>query len=98
MDPKAQMLIWELSSSFDNCKVEYQYANELHKFRLEWDPTHWLYFARSFVDDHTEKEIKESLLRWQILEAFRGSQKSRWLFLGESGVREVDDTFGRGHP
>ena len=59
MDPKAQMLIWELSSSFDNCKVEYQYANELHKFRLEWDPTHWLYFARSFVDDHTERKSRK---------------------------------------
>ena len=97
MDPKAQMLIRELSNSFDSCKVEYQYANELHKFRLEWGPTHWLYVARNFVDDQNERELIESVARWKILEAFRNSQKSRWLFLGESGVREVDDTFGRGH-
>ncbi len=96
MDPKAQALLQELAKAFGDCHVEYQFANELHKFRLEWGPTHWLYVARTFVDDHTERELLDSLARWRIPDAFRTSSKSRWLFLGESGVREVDDTFGGG--
>ena len=96
MDPKAQAIMNGLAQAF-GCHVEYQFANELHKFRVEWGPTHWLYVARAFVDDHTEQELLDSLARWRIGDAFRGSAQSRWLFLGESGVRGVDDTFGRGH-
>jgi len=96
MDPKAKALMQALSAAFGNCAVGYQFANELHKFRLEWGPTHVLYVARSFVDDHTEQEIDESLERWRIADAFRNSQRSRWLYLGEKGVLEVNDNFGRG--
>jgi hypothetical protein len=97
MDPKAQALLQELARSFGNCHVEYQFANELHKFRLEWGPTHWLYVSRTFVDDHTEQELLGSLAHWRIPDTFRASQQSRWLFLGEGGVREVNDAFGRGN-
>lgn len=96
MDPKAEALVRALSAAFGNCTVGHQFANELHKFRLEWGPTHWLYVARAFVDDHTEQELVESLERWRIADAFRTSQRSRWLFLGERGVLEVDNNFGRG--
>ena len=95
MDPKAEALMRALSTAFSNCPVDYRFAKELHRFRLEWGPTHWLYIARSFVDDHTEQEIHESVERWRIADAFRNSQRSRWLFLGERGVLEVDGNFGR---
>jgi len=97
MDPKAQILRQDLVVGFDNCHVEYQFANELHKFRIEWGPAHWLYIARIFVDDHTTQELRDALARWKIIPALRGSSESRWLFLGTAGVRDVDDTFGRGY-
>ena len=96
MDPKAEALKQAFSQAFGNCNVEYQFANELHKYRLDWGPAHWLYVARTFVDDHTEQELLNSLTRSQIFSAFRNAQDSRWLFFGEGGVREVDDAFGRG--
>lgn len=96
MDPKAEALMQALSQAFGNCHIDYQFANELHKFRLESGPTHWLYVARTFVDDHTEQELLDGLTRWRIPGAFANSQQSRWLFLGVGGVREVDDAFGRG--
>lgn len=96
MDPKVQAILQTLSAAFADSQVEYQFANELHKFRLEWGPVHWLYVARTFVDDHTEQENLGSLAQWQIVQAFRNSPQSRWLFLGEAGAREVDDDFGRG--
>ena len=96
MEPKAQALFNELTKVFPEGHVEYRFESELHKFRLEReDPSHWLYVAREFIDDHSAKELIASLSRWQIPEAFRSSSKSRWLFLGEAGVREVDDSFGR---
>src|SRR5437016_199276 len=97
MDPKAEGISKELSQSLDNCHVEYQFSNGLHKFRVEWGPTHWLYVARAFVDDHTIEELLTHVNHWEIPRAFRTSQQQRWLFLSESEVREVNDTFGRGH-
>jgi len=96
MDPKVEALKQLFSRTFGDCNVEYQFANELHKFRLEWRPVHWLYVGRNFLDDHTEQELIDSVARGRIVDAFRTSQASRWLFLSGEGVREVDDTFGRG--
>ena len=97
MEPKAQALLNELKKVFEG-DVEYRFENELHKFRLERDgPSQWLYVAREFVDDHTVPELLASLSSSQIPEAFRSSSQSRWLFLGEAGIREVNDSFGRGH-
>jgi len=94
MEPKAQALLNELKKAFEG-DVEYRFENELHKFRLERDgPSQWLYVAREFVDDHTVPELLASLSSGQISEAFRSSSQSRWLFLG---IREVNDSFGRGH-
>lgn len=97
MEPKAQALLNELKKVFEG-DVEYRFENELHKFRLECNgPSHWLYVARVFVDDHTAPELLASLSNWQIPNAFRSSSQSRRLFLGEVGIREVNDSFGRGH-
>lgn len=97
MEPKAQALLNELKKVFEG-DIEYRFENELHKFRLERDgPSQWLYVAREFVDDHTVPELLASLFSWKIPETFRSSSQSRWLFLGEAGICEVNATFGRGH-
>ena len=87
-----------LSQAFEDRHVEYQFANEFHKYRVEWGPTHWLYVAHTFVDDHTETRTAEWLGWLSRTRSLRTSQPSRWLFLGERGVCEVDDAFGRGRP
>lgn len=96
LDLKAQALLDELQKIFEN-EVKYLFANSLLQFRIEHDgPAHWLYVAEEFVDDHTVVELLASLAYWKIPETFRSSLKSRWIFLGEEGIREVDGTFGRG--
>lgn len=98
MDPKAQRLLAELSPIFPDGNVEYVFGNSLHKFRLNRNgPSQWLYVSPDYLDDHTEEEVVASFAAWRIHEAFRTSDKSRWLFLSESGVKEVDADFGRGH-
>ncbi len=97
MEPKAQALFSELVKIFPEGKVEYRFENELHKFRLGRNgPSHWLYISRTLIDDHTAPELIALLSQWQLFDAFRNSLASRWLFLHEAGVREVDDSFGRG--
>ena len=97
MDPKASALLVELEKIFPGGRVEYQFANELHKFHLERDgPSHWLYVERTFVEDHTEQELVASLAHNGISQTFQASQHSLWLALGERGVRKVDDRYGRG--
>ena len=96
MEPKLQALLNSLVAVFPSGQVEYRYENMLHKFRFEHDGRpHWLYIAREFVADHTESELVASLFRWQIPATFLNSEFSRWLFLSEAEVREVDDRFGR---
>lgn len=97
MEPKPQAILNSLVAVFPSSQVEYRYENMLHKFRLEQDGNpHWLYVAYEFVADYTERELVASLSHWKIPEAFLNSETSRWLFLSEAGVREVDDRFGRG--
>ena len=97
MEPKAEAIRKELAKSFPEGRVEYQFANELHKYRLERDgPTHWLYVERNFLDDTQENELIESLATLRIPEAFHSSPKSLWLYLSKNGIKEVDDVFGRG--
>jgi len=99
MDPKVKALQTELSKIFPEGRVLYQFANELHKFRIERNGPphcHWLYVKRTYIDDLTEQEIIQSLGRWQIPNAFHQSVQSRWIYLSERGVRDVDEHFGRG--
>ena len=98
MEPKIQALFNELKKVFLKGNVEYRFESELHKFRLERDgPYQWLYVAREFVDDYTVPELLASLSSWKIPDVFRSSSQNRWLFLSEAGIREVNDSFGRGH-
>ena len=98
MEPKARALFDEIVKIFPEGNVEYRCENELHKYRLERNgPSHWLYVSRTLIDDHTAPELIALLSQWQIFEAFRNSPTSRWLFLSEPGIREVDDNFGRGN-
>ena len=96
---KAKALKIAVENIFKGYVVEYQFADSLHKFRLNWTgPTHWLYVGRNFVDDHTEQELFSSLTHWNIQSVLLGAQTSRWLRLDENGVHDVDDAFGRGLP
>ncbi|MHB8472903.1 MAG: hypothetical protein ACYDC8_08665 [Gammaproteobacteria bacterium] len=97
MEQKARALSNGLSAVFPSARIEYRYENMLHKFRFEYNGRpHWLYVAADFVADHSEDELVANLSRWSIPAVFRGSANSRWIFLSEAGVCDVDDNFGRG--
>jgi hypothetical protein len=96
IDEKAQRILEDLTHSFDGPEVVYEFANDLHKFRVAGRPPHWLYLSRDFVNEHTEMEISELLPTDEMVEELKQAEHSRWVFIGEHGLRDVEEAFGRG--
>lgn len=96
MDEKIEALKSALLRGFPKRKIQYQFANELHKFRIEGEkPTHWLYIDRDFVEDLDKIALVNMLNIYRIVDVFKNASGSKWLFLGSKGVREVDEKFAK---
>jgi hypothetical protein len=96
MDKKAQALKVWLEKAFPGSVIEYQFPLTVHKFRINTERTaHWLYVSREFVDDNEVDHVIHAAERANVLEAFRASDRPRWIFLGSNGAREVDEDFGK---
>jgi hypothetical protein len=96
MDEKAKALKAWLQSAFPASVIEHQFPLTIHKFRINTEKTtYWLYVSREFVDDNEVRHVIDAAERAKILEAFRTSPKPRWIFLGSTGAKEVDENFGR---
>jgi hypothetical protein len=96
MDEKAQALKGWLEKAFPGSVIEYRFPLTLHKFRINTEKTaYWLYISREFVDDNEVDQVIHAAERAKVLEAFRASDKPRWIFLGSNGAKEVDENFGR---
>lgn len=95
MNEKALSVLQRLATSFDHAPVVYEFTNDLHRFRIEWGPTHWLYISRAYIDVRTEQDLLHMLERWRIVETLRTSQRPRCLLLGERGILEVNPNYGR---
>ena len=74
--------------------IEYKNSSGCHKFRIESsNPTHWLYISHEVVDD-SEPVILINLINiYKIVESFIEANESKWLYLGSTGIKEVDEHF-----
>ena len=96
MDEKAKALKVWLQNAFPASVIEYQFPLTIHKFRINTEKTtYWLYVSREFVDDNEIGHVIHAAERAKILEAFQASAKPRWIFLGSTGAKEVDENFGK---
>ena len=94
MDDKIEAILNKLKSEFSGENVTYQFVNEFHKFRIEEERlTYWLYIDRDFVEDSDKNDLVEMINTYRIIDKFKDSQKSIWLYLYDTGVREVDENF-----
>ena len=85
-----------LQKEFPNRDVQHQFSNSLHTFRLGSDfVTHWLYVARELVEQ--QSDLKSSVYHLlnicSAADTLLASPESRWLFLDNIGVHEVDEYF-----
>jgi len=74
--------------------IEYSNVSGFHKFLIEGDgPTHWLYISEETVDDSESVVLISFIIIYGVVEIFNQSANSKWLYLGDNGVREVDEHF-----
>ena len=96
MDDKIGSILNKIKSDFPEKKITYHFANELHTFRIEGkSATHWLYIDRDYVDDADETDLINLINQCGIIDILRESKKSKWLYLYDNGVREVNDNFAK---
>jgi len=96
MDDKIRSILKKIESEFPGNKIKYQFVNELHTFCIEGESAaHWLYIDRDYVDDVDENDLLNLINQYGIIDKFRASKKSKWLYLYDTGVREVDDNFAK---
>ena len=96
MNEKAQAIENQILKGMPGWQIKYQYAGHLHKFRIEGkDSTHWLYVSRELLDD-SEPVILINLVNiYHIVDTLNKAKKSKWLFMGYDGLREVDENFAK---
>jgi len=84
-----------LQKEYPDRAVQHQFSNSLHTFRLGSDSvTHWLYVARELVEQQSDvKGVHHLLNLYSAADALHASPESRWLFLDNIGVHEVDEGF-----
>ena len=84
-----------LQKEFPNRSIQHQFANNLHTFRLDGETAaHWIYIAGDLVEESDMKSSVYHLLNiCSAADALLASPESKWLFLNNTGVHEVDESF-----
>jgi hypothetical protein len=83
-----------LQKQFSNRAVQHQFANDLHTFRLNGETAeHWLYVAGKLVKQSDMKGVHHLLYLYSAADTLLASPESKWLFLDNTAVQEVDETF-----
>jgi hypothetical protein len=83
-----------LQKEFPNRAVEHRFAKNLHAFRLDGETAeHWLHVAGELVEHSDMKGVHHLLNLYSAADTLHASHQSKWLFLDDTGVHEVDEGF-----
>lgn len=100
MENKVHVIKDAIQKAFPDAKIDYREKKfELHKFRInrEGRPSCWLYLTWEYIEDHDEKVILDRLRKFNVYETLLNTHEPQWLAIGDFGVKEVDDAYGRGY-
>jgi len=96
MDENARAIQEHILKGMPGRKIQYQRSGGLHKYRIEGNaPTHWLYVSEELVDDSEPVILINIVNDYTIVDTLNKAEKSKWLFLSQDGVREVDENFSK---
>jgi hypothetical protein len=74
--------------------IKHRCNNGFHTFRIEDDgPKYWLYISEETISDFEIVVIINFINSYHIIETFNQSENSKWLYLSDNGVKEVDEYF-----
>ena len=97
MDEKAVVIKNHLLKGMPGREISFRHSGvgDLYKFRIEGEPTHWLYLNYELVSD-SEPVILVNLINiYRVVELLSGAEMSKWIYLSSEGLREVDEYFAK---
>lgn len=89
MDHKIEVVIAELHGAFPDAELEYRFAEELHKFRLNFAThTHWLIIDSATMEDSDVVHLRNLLEIYQVIRVLKESEFSRRILLTRQGIKD----------
>ena len=92
-------IINELEKELEGKTVRYLFKNNLHHFIIEKGGlSFFIYIHHKFFEENEPIEILNEFYKYHVIDTINKSTKPIWLYLGISGLQEVDGSFIRTKP
>lgn len=94
MDEKIAAISTALTDAFPEVEVEYRFADELHKFRVNLPKmTHWLYVIPETIDDNDLNSLVELLETYRVIEDMKEAKGTSKFLLVRDGFSRAGRDF-----
>ncbi len=92
-------IIKELEKELEGKTVRYLFKGNLHHFIIEGGGlSFFIYIHHKFFEENEPIEILNEFYKYHVINTINKSTKPIWLYLGISGLQEVDESFIRTKP
>ena len=87
-------IIKELEKELEGKTVRYLFKNNLHHFIIEGGGlSFFIYIHHKYFEENEPIEILNEFYKYHAINTINKSTKPIWLYLGISGLQEVDESF-----
>jgi len=87
-------IIKELEKELEGKTVRYLFKNNLHHFIIEGGGlSFFIYIHHKYFEENEPIEILNEFYKYHVINTINKSTKPIWLYLGISGLQEVDESF-----
>ncbi len=92
-------IIKELEKELEGKTVRYLFKSNLHHFIIEGGGlSFFIYIHHKYFEENEPIEILNEFYKYHVIDTINKSTKPIWLYLGISGLQEVDESFIRTKP
>ena len=87
-------IIKELEKELEGKTVRYLFKNNLHHIIIEGGGlSFFIYIHHKYFEENEPIEILNEFYKYHVINTINKSTKPIWLYLGISGLQEVDESF-----
>ncbi|MEQ8427622.1 MAG: hypothetical protein RLT87_00740 [Gammaproteobacteria bacterium] len=91
MDDKSEFISNQLKSAFKDGEIEYLFAGDLHKFRINHKgPTHWLIIDQVTMEDHDIDGLQNLIETYHVIDTFMKAEGTYRILLTPNGIKNVE--------
>ncbi len=92
-------IIKEMEKELEGKTVRYLFKSNLHHFIIEGGGlSFFIYIHHKYFEENEPIEILNEFYKYHVINTINKSTKPIWLYLGISGLQEVDESFIRTKP